>query len=221
MKKTLQIQDGLILICGPSTSGKTTLAQRLFDEIPYTDKVLLSHDEFLRDFLKRTGRPVDTFYAGLDSEGNSKFKEALAMQIRDACARRQCIIHESLYCVPENLETLLRILPAFGLNRPVTLIKLWPSLELWMQFLRKRPDRERVDMRALLSQRVSFQPSTVERFFSKKVPWVHEYCVEDPRVISFEFKKKGELTSELMASYEEWETCWDKAPDFMQFIATL
>lgn len=57
MKKTLQIQDGMVLICGPSTAGKSTLAKRILNEAPYQDGVLVSHDEMISKFLKEHGYP--------------------------------------------------------------------------------------------------------------------------------------------------------------------
>lgn len=219
--KTLQIQDGLILICGPSTSGKTTLAKRLFSEMPYRDKLLLSHDKFLKDYLKKIGQPIKTFYTGLEGESDDKFKTAIITTLRDAFARHECVIYESLYCVPENLAHLLAIFPTLELKRPVTLIKLWVPQQLQMQFLKQRSDRHRVDVKALLSQRQSFATCVESGFFSYNTEWLKEYTVNDPRDVRFDFRKKGELTNELMAAYEAWEECKEEVPDFVQLIAEL
>lgn len=219
--KTLQIQDGLILICGPSTSGKTTLAKRLFDEMPYRDKFLLSHDEFLKNYLKKKGRPMKDFYDGLKGESDSEFKTAIVTTIRDAFARHECVVYESLYCVPENLAQFLAIFPALGLKRPMTLIKLWVPQQLQMQFLKQRPDSRRVDIGALISQRQSFATCVESNYFAGDIEWIKEYVVNDPRDVRFDFRKKGEITNELMAAYEAWEECKEKIPDFVQFVTEL
>lgn len=219
--KTLQIQDGMVLICGPSTTGKSTLAKRIVNEAPYQDPVLVSHDEMIRKYLNEHGYPQEKFYTGLVGEEDYQFKVSVVKTVRDALKTRKFVIYESVYCNPENLTTLLTTMPVWGLNRPLTLIKMWPSFQLQMQFLNERPDHSRVDVNAIMSQRGGFKKVVAPQYFAKQAEWIKEYTVDDPRKVKLEFRKSGELTKELLSAYEVYEELLEKCPEAVQAIQEI
>lgn len=216
MKKFLQIQDGLVLICGPTTSGKTTLAKRIIREAPYQDKLLVSHDDALREFIKERGYPEEKYYSGLDKDDDFAFRSTVAKTISQALNEKKFVVHESVYCIPQNLAALLTFMPAWGLNRPLTLIKMWPSWQLHMVFISKCPNREMINPDAVQSQRCGFKEVIRPNHFAKHLECVKEYTIEDPREIVLDFRKKGELSKELLAAFEAREGFCEKYPDITQ-----
>lgn len=221
MKKFLQIQDGMVLVCGPSTAGKSTLAQKIINEAPYQDKVLVSHDEMIRKYLNGHGYPQEKFYTGLVGEEDYQFKVSVVKTVRDALKARKFVIYESVYCNPDNLTMLIMTLPTLGLNRPLTLIKMWPSPQLQMQFLSKRPDHHHADINAIMSQRKAFSKVAHPQCFADEVEWLKEYTVEDPREVKLEFTKSHELTRQLLAAHENYEELCEKYPEIMQTMRSV
>ncbi len=209
MKKTIQIQDGLVFICGPSASGKTTLARKIFDEAPYSHKTLVSFDKILVEFLVDHNLPGKYFYTKLPGDLDEKFKTNVILALQKALTSKDFVIYEGIHCDPEKLGTIIDFLPFLGLNRPLTLIKLFLPMELQLAFLQTRfgsatindiDDRDR-----LKSQRADIARMKEPNHFSKNREWIKEYTIDDPRELRFNFKKSHELSRELLAAHEYFE----------------
>lgn len=208
MKKTLQIQNGLVFICGPSTSGKTTLAKRIFEQAPYRDKIWISHDQVLIDFIRAHGYPNEAFFGGISEEDDEKFRMGVVKALHDAFFQRKFVVFDGLYCDAKRLGELLLHMPCFGLDRPITLLKMFLPQELQLQFINKRLsdfDREK-----LMQQRSEAEKFVAPGHYSQEIEWVKEYTIDDPREIELEFRKSGELSKELLAAFEVHEIIQEK-----------
>ncbi len=203
--KTLQIQDGMVFICGPSTTGKTTLARRIFQEAPYRDKIIISHDDVLLEFINEHKLPKEQFVQGLSPTDDEQFRTKLMDIVKTALESRKFVVYEGCYCDTVTPTGLITMLPLIGLDRPLTLLKMWPSTELHHQLIHGRFKDCIVDVQRIKHQRVIFE-SVIEPRYYAKFEYVHEYTIEDPRDITLNFKKRGELSKELLAAYETWST---------------
>lgn len=216
MKKFLQIQNGMVFICGPTSAGKTTLARRILAEAPYPDKALVSHDEMLEVYLKAHDYPLEVAVTtGLEGEDDEEFKATVFRAVRDALNQRKFVIFEGVYEDAARLSTLLDLLPAWGLKRPLTLIKLWPSLPQQTEFIMRRYRDIAVNLDAIIAQRENFKEIMQPNAFSKNREWIKEYTIIDPRSIVLEFRRSGELSNELLAAYECYETFRERHPDLV------
>lgn len=90
-----------------------------------------------------------------------------------------------------------------------------------MQFLNGRPDRRKVDMHAIMSQRNGFKEVVTPQYFAKQADWIKEYTVEDPREVKLEFRKSGELTKGLLSAYENYEELREKCPETMRAMQEI
>lgn len=213
MKKTIKIENGLVLICGPSSSGKTTLARTIINEAPYHDQILLSHNEILHAFIAERNLPTKLFIDGLPEELDAEFKMCVLNTLQEVLFTKKFIVYESLYCDPLKLNTILNGLPLLGLNRPLTLIKLFPSNDLHSKFLVKKYGvLKNVDMDQLNSQHASFKLAAQPKYFSSNREWIREYTVNDPRNLRLDFKKASEVSKALLASLENFEEFFASFP---------
>lgn len=217
--KTIQIQNGLVLICGPSASGKTSLARKIYDMAPYNEKSLVSHDAMLKEYIKKSGFKQEMFYTGLDDSEDEKFKVSVIRRIRDSLQRHAFVIYESIYCDVDCLTQLIASFPTLGLDRPLTLLKMWLPLELNLQFATTHPERQAFRLDALLSQRAGFNGAIEPKYFASQAEWIREYVISDPRELNLEFKGAKEVTKELMAAYEIHEELLEKAPEIMRAMS--
>jgi len=221
LMKTIQVQDGLVLICGPSASGKTSLARKMYNEAPYADKTLVSHDAMLRNFLKEAGIESNVFYTGLTGDLDKQFKMSVLRAICDGLQSRRFVIYESVYCDPNRLTPLIASFPLMGLDRPLTLIKMWLPLSLQMEFVQTHAKRKAFRPDVLLSQRSGFQSVVEPRHFANQAEWIREYTVNDPRELKLEFYPVREMTKELLAAYEAHEELTEEVGDLVEPMSDI
>lgn len=224
MNKLLHIQDGMVFICGPTSTGKTTLAKRIFEEAPYPDKVLISHDEMLQKFLAENSLDPKLFYEGLDDATDQKFRAYVVLSVRDALHSHKFVIHESTCCSRGDSATQVRDMvasfPILGLDRPLTVVKMWPSLSMQLQFVNERPAGMRPTKEAVLAQRATFKPTAMASNFTDE-GWIREYRIDNPREVSLDFKRRGELSKELLTAFSNWEDLNEKFPELMDEMSNI
>lgn len=225
MKKFLQIQDGLVFICGPSTSGKTTLAQKIYEKAPYRNKVWISHDRILVDFIKTHGYSEEAFYDGLPEEDDAEFRGSIIKALIEAFSQRKFVVFEGLYCDAENdaerLGDFLCHIPFFGLERPITLLKMLLPYDLHSQFLHNRLTDIDIDWPRLATQRREAERFIEPGYYSREMEWVKEYSIDDPREIELEFRKAGELSKELVAAFAIHEEISERFGDISQYFSEI
>ncbi len=218
MKRTLKIQNGMVIICGPSCSGKTTLAEKIFNQTPYGNKILLSNDQMLRCYIKKEKLPAEWFFTGLDQKNQERFAYEFVIAIRDALRARKFVVLEALYCDIEKLEKLLGFLPILGLDRPVTLIKLLLTEALHQEFVKRRPEVAAdylVEVHHI--QRQGFEPIFKERL-SETWQGMVDYAINDPRELAFDFLPERQVTVQRIEAYSCFEEAQGKYPRIVEVI---
>lgn len=205
MKKTIQIQDGLVVVCGPTASGKTTLAKRIIEESPYRNKILLSVDAEARKFLHEAGLPEEMMRTGLDKATNALFHDWLVERMASAFSSDSFIVYEGVCNRDNKMWWSLRLFPLDGFCRPITLIKVFPDLELHTKFMKsRRRSKFPVSPQELLLQRAMFQSLAEEPLFAD-CDWIREYLITDPTQIRLDFMKSRQCSKELLAAFMLYE----------------
>lgn len=176
------------MICGPTSTGKTTLAERIIAESPYDNKVLLSYDQILRDFIETHHLPKERYYIGLSPEENREFQEERVDGLMRAFQQHCFTVYEGWFENYLSLRLFIEFLPLVGLDRPLTVLKMWPSLELQKEFgLNRTTDREYLSLDTIMNQRHAFRDIIDHRPISDVKSWVNDIVVCDPRELSIEF----------------------------------
>ncbi len=218
MSQYVEIQNGIVVVTGPSAVGKSVMAQQIFESTPYHNKVLLQQDnpykgitatekvELLRleqQFLSSTMSMSDEYSKSyLRSHEARSYVMATEYRLQKALEKRQFVVLDGTYCQKEILYCFLAALPKLGLMKPVTLLRLCPDIKLHMSFYRAR--KRKVEKQILFEQMREFH-----KFSRKEVvtlfPWVRVYEIGDPRKVKFDFLGSNEVTVELLSAYSAYE----------------
>ena len=173
----MKIKTRIILIVGPSSQGKTTLAKRLKKELSGRN-VVISHDEVLAEVNKNQSQD------GIDLQ----FRLLLINKICDAVddSRNDHIILDTVNIGNKNLMAfLLLIRMSLSVNVTITLIKLNIPEILNLEYGKKHyPNIENVSELVLL-QRESYQGDEGSLKTSFKGLVEFEYIVENPNEMIF------------------------------------
>ena len=205
MKKTITIQNGLTVICGPTASGKTTLAQHIIKETPYHKKCLLSIDAEAKKFLHEVGLPEELLHRGLDQATHFMFQDWLTKKLVSAFDEDSFVVYEGVCERDSGLLQGLRLFPLTGFCRPITLIKIFPDLTLHTEFAKKRLHSELpVSPQEMLLQRNAFHFLAEDPLFVS-CEWIREYLITDPTQVRLDFMKSGQCSKESLAAFMVYE----------------
>lgn len=145
----ININNRLVLIVGPSTTGKTTLSKKIEKE-SQMKSVIISHDEVLEKIDKNQSQ----------KQIDEKFHLEFIHQICDAIDEQsnELIILDTLNFDSKALFSVLFILRMFiNYADGITLIKMNPPLELHKKYVQERSKvNELVNLSAILSQRMHY-----------------------------------------------------------------
>ena len=177
----INLTNRLILIVGPSTTGKPNLAKKIKREAP-ANAVIISHDEVLRKINRKQSQ------AQIDLE----FRLALIQQIFNAVndLSNEYIILDTLNFNFQALFALLSII-RMGIKYTdgITLIKMNPSLELHKRFILSRAKKDKlVDSSTILSQRSYYMSNKGSLYASTNLA-DEEIIIENPNDITLSFGK--------------------------------
>lgn len=191
MKELIPISNGLVIICGPSTSGKTTLAEKITELSPYPQTTHISHDTELQQFITNNHLPTEFFLTGLPEDLEGFFRVQILERLLEALDPERFTVYETLCCElpdsPAKLNSLIGRLPDLGLSQPLTVLKTFLPIDLHHTFLKQRYKLIEINWERLNAQRHNFAPAAQSQYFSQGREWVHEYTIADPQNIEFIF----------------------------------
>ena len=171
----ITIKYGTVVICGPTSTGKTTLAKRILREMPWQECELVSHDEVLGSVL----RPGMT-----QSEIDKQFRLTCLSLLSDGIKRRVPVIYEGKYYEKERLYAFLTLLSIMDPVRPICLIKMATDAKMQREFAMNRsglkPTAKTVRIQNSLFEGV------LETHYSE-APNIQEYVVTNPNDLKFRF----------------------------------
>lgn len=171
----ITIKYGTVVICGPTSTGKTTLSKRILDEMPWQGCELISHDEVLRE-VWRPNMPQPQ----IDME----FQTSCFDLLSSAMKRDAPIIYEGKYYEKERLYAFLLLLSMMDPMRPICLIKMATGAKMQRKFARQRsgPKPTAKDMHL---QNYLFR-GVLDTHYSES-PNIQEFVVKNPEKLELVF----------------------------------
>lgn len=173
----MRIETRIVLIVGPSSQGKTTLAKRLEQELPGRN-IVISHDEVLEGIDKDQPQEI------IDLQ----FRETLLDKICEAAddITIDHIILDTVNRRKRNLATFIYLIRESLLeDEEITLIKLNIPESLNLEYGKKHyPNMANVS-ESILIQRAVYQgeQGSLNTSFQQLVEF--EYVIENPNELSF------------------------------------
>lgn len=174
----ITINPGSVIICGPTSTGKTTLAKRIRTEMPWPECELVSHDEVL-------GIVQETVTS--QEEINHFFKilcyELIAGAIKDGAP----LIYEGKYVEVNRLCAFLAVQMELDPKRSICLIKMAPSLKIQQKYARLRSGPKPTPL-DICRQNEVFRGVLNTRFEDERLP-IREYVVTNPEDLVLHFQE--------------------------------
>ena len=142
----MDINNRVVLIIGPSSTGKTTLSKKIEEESP-VKSVVISHDDVLEGINKNRSQ----------DEINLDFRLTLIEKIFDAINdnSNELIILDTLNYDFQALNAVLMFLRMFiNYEDGITLVKMNPPLDVHKRYiLEKKKNNSLVSLPIVMSQR--------------------------------------------------------------------
>ena len=198
-RQEIQIQDGMVFLCGPSATGKSTLAKRIMQEAPFQEKILFSYDDIISNHLVALGYAPSARPGELSPLDLERCQEGISQTFYDAMSTNGFLVCESVCYDPTKLAWILAAFPLCSQGKPLTVIKMLPKMRLQYQFYAKRGFSRDQVIDVMMHRRL-FLPASAQGFFAEQYGWVQDYLVEDPRSLEIEYVESGTTTKELEAA---------------------
>lgn len=188
----------VVLIYGPSCSGKSTLAEKIITETPHTSKGIHSGDQALSEIYAAHPEltPYSLISMGLITTSAQppavlrRLQEEISLLMTEMVEAKlqQCdlLVMDEIRLDPDIVLYNLAMLHAMSHHRPIVLIKMMLADKVYQLFYEKRQDDRRLPRNLLDTQHKRFDK--VGRYnFGSSCSYVAEYIVLDPREISLSF----------------------------------
>lgn len=188
----------VVLIYGPSCSGKSTLAEKIITETPHASKGIHSGDQALSEIYAAHPElaPYSLISMGLIATSAQppavlrRLQEEISLLMTEMVEAKlqQCdlLVMDEIRLDPDTVLYNLAMLHVMSHHRPIVLIKMMLADKVYQLFYEKRQDDRRLPRNLLDAQRKRFDK--VGRYnFGSSCSYVAEYIVLDPREISLSF----------------------------------
>lgn len=180
----LNIKDRLVIIVGPSTTGKSTLARKINREFNYISTII-SYDEITKKNNKKSSQKTD----------DDIFRTQLLEQISDAInneSNELIILDSTNYDAEELFSTLYTIRTWLNYRDGITLIKMDLPLELHEEYIQKRFGNKSSDYYPdILQQRDHYTSLEGSLNNSYDILTNNEFIIENPEGLKIKFKMTG------------------------------
>lgn len=179
----ININNRLILIVGPSTTGKTTVAKKINSEAP-VKSVIISHDEVLKKVNKNQSQ------AQIDLDFRLSFIDDVTNAINNSS--NELVILDTVNFNAQALFAILCIIRK-GINYTggITLIKMNPPLQLHKKCIIERAKTNKlIDLDTILSQRKCYNSSRGSLFTSYNLLVNEEFIIQDIKNLTLNFSVK-------------------------------
>lgn len=142
-------RKAIVLIIGPTCSGKSRLAKKIVDEAQTPDAKIISHDTMLKDYLLQTGLIHEYSVACTDRIGFlntgkipgpklEQFLRTRDAQMMESARRSDLLIVDSDYAYVEQVKGVIRALDLLRNDKHLVLIKLAPDQNIYEQLKKAR-----------------------------------------------------------------------------------
>lgn len=180
--KSIQINNQMIIIIGPTTSGKTTLAYKIQEQYHAPSKVISQENILKQEELNQSQEALD-----------SVLHQQMASAVQDAFHENkdQLIILDTLNIGMDSVSDLISTIKATDYFRKFTLLKSYPSIQLHRTFCEMKNDSMEQSLTEdeiksiALGQRLYYESN--HGSLKTHFPYSKEYIVFNPTTVNFSF----------------------------------
>lgn len=182
----MKLNNRLVIIVGPSTTGKTTLSKKISAEFP-EKSIIISHDEVLARINKNQAQDA------INLQFRLRFIEQITRAISDSS--NKLIILDTLNFNSQALSAVLYTIRIFiKYTDGITLIKMNLPLELHKEYIiRRSQDNKLVNPSTILSQREFYNSPKGSLYVSYDGLVNEEIMVENPQDLTLDFDIKRKV----------------------------
>lgn len=179
----INIENRLVVICGPTTSGKTTLTNRIKKEFSGNCKII-AHD----DIISRLPKFIN------EKAQSQMFMNILLQELYKALDDESIdliVLESIIYLMDQQLMLLLDTLEDMDYCDRVTLIKMHIPIELQIEYCQRRKKLEKgaPTMDVIANQDAMFYSpyGTLNRRYHN----CDEFVVENPEELTLDIRPRG------------------------------
>lgn len=198
-KKICIPSSAIVLIFGPSCSGKTTLSRSLADQAPTEKKLLIQMDELVTRAEQKVPSTMsqeaifndDGWLLQSMSPGEWRQQwmyDYVMSELQVAVSSHQTVICDILAYSAPHLATWLTEFQEIADHRQIVILKLATRSTAYRAFVKERRAAQCLafSSRQLIQQRFDFFWATLHQFSNRSM-LITEHTITDPRKAEFQF----------------------------------
>lgn len=199
MNICIPASEALVMVCGPSCTGKSTLARKVYELAPMRphEKTIHSNDAVMLRLmrrepqLKRQLEMIEQYGVierelmpdGLFAKLHQQNREQLVNRVR----KHKFVVPEGGYCTYDQVAALLMGLGLACDDRPFVLIKMAPDINLHRKLYQTSQSKHHQLFEAARMEADEFE-TVVQTQFADTIPMLTEYVVTDPTDVQLSFE---------------------------------
>ena len=191
MNQTIYVPKvAVLLVCGASCSGKSTLSCKIIEACPRESKILFASDDIMEEYLMRHPDAAERIRRSvIENCGvlkDSGYEQFLSTMFSEALHTKDLVVSDGIYVKPEMvLSHIMASAHARGPS-PFILVRMNPSREQHRKFYSERSASRKLAWAAVEQELNEFQ-TTLATDFSRGFPWVQQYTIENPCNVKVQF----------------------------------
>lgn len=180
----------VLLICGASCTGKSTLSRKIIEAYPGESKTLFASDGVMEKYLNLYPDAAMRVQRSVIENGgvlkDPQFELFLSAMFTEVLHTKDLVISDGIYVKPEMVVSHIMATAHARGPSPFILVKMNPNRELHRKFYSERSADRKLAWPAIEDELRYFQ-TTLATDFSRGFRWVQQYTVTDPRKVKVQF----------------------------------
>lgn len=173
----LESNKGLVIICGPTTTGKTGIARKILANYEGNNGEFISYSDIWKKVNKNQNKV----------KREIEFSKKISTTLRNAIERKNFIVLETTILADTELYSLLTAVRILGFSKKITLILIDLDEETHINYLNNRKKGVKPTMKELKKQRKIFLEKILpNKEFDKMT---NKYVINNPNDVVIKFKK--------------------------------
>ncbi len=166
--------EGLVILCGPTTTGKTGIARRILKQYKGSNGELISYEGFSDKKDKKA-----------NEKREFEFLKNTSAQIRKSIEARNFTVLKTTIVTDAELYSLLTAVRILGYTGKITLIMIDLDEETHINYLRNRKRGGKPSLKELKKQRRLFYEQILPNLDFDRL--ADRYVVKDPNDVIIKF----------------------------------
>lgn len=191
MNQTIYVpRSAVILICGPSCTGKSTLAKHIIEACPIKSKFWLSTDDIMEEYLEAqpdaAKRVLNSMIANHGMVRDPELDLFMAKKFAEALFSKTLVVIDGIYVQSEAVANLIEMSAHARGPSPFLLVKMNPSEQQHHSFYEARDVRRKLVWSAVEAELFQFQ-EVLQTDYAQKFFWAQQYTMDDPCNVTIRF----------------------------------